>query len=109
MPIRNKSQNLNTPMLLVDFPTKEVFLDLYRTSVPKATVLRYWDILNARKNGASMRESGALHSISKQRVEQIEAKFVRLLGERYWKQTEDLLSLLSAFSSVLEMHEKDQP
>jgi hypothetical protein len=71
----------DTPYLLVDFPTKEVFHSLYSGHVPLANQERYWDILQRRKAGATLEESGKPHSVTRERVRQIEAKFIRLLGE----------------------------
>jgi len=102
VPILNHSDNQNTPYLLVDFPTKEVFHSLYSGYVPKENQEKYWDILNRRKDGATLEESGRPHAVSRERVRQIEAKFIRLVGQWYWSETGKALSELSQSSSVLE-------
>lgn len=40
---------------------------------------RYWQVLNARRNGASLAEAGKPFGYCKERVRAIEAKFHRLL------------------------------
>jgi hypothetical protein len=74
----------DTPYLLVDFPTKEVFHSLYSGYVPLVNQERYWDILQRRKVGATLEAAGKPYAMTRERVRQIEAKFIRLLGERYW-------------------------
>jgi hypothetical protein len=73
----------DTPYLLVDFPTKEVFHKLYSGHVPLANQERYWDILQRRKAGATLEESGKPHAVTRERVRQIEAKFIHLVGKLY--------------------------
>jgi hypothetical protein len=86
----------DTPYLLVDFPTKEVFHSLYSGHVPLANQERYWDILQRRKVGATLEAAGKPHAMTRERVRQIEAKFIRLMGERY------RTSAVPAVSSELE-------
>jgi hypothetical protein len=86
----------DTPYLLVDFPTKEVFHKLYSGHVPLANQERYWDILQRRKAGATLEESGKPHALTRERVRQIEANFIRLLGKWYWT------SVVPAVSSELD-------
>lgn len=74
----------DTPYLLVDFPTKEVFHGLYSGHVPLANQERYWEILQRRKAGATLEAAGKPYAMTRERVRQIEAKFIRLLGEQYW-------------------------
>lgn len=73
----------DTPYILVDFPSKTAFIDLYSRSVRKENILKYWKILKARANGATLEEAGKPYGIGKERVRQIEAKFIRLLGDNY--------------------------
>ena len=102
VPIRNITANSNTPYLLVDFPTKEVFYSLYSRYVPKANQDKYWDILNKRREGATLEQSARPYALSRQRVREIEAKFIRLVGRLYWRELEQSLSALSKPSSRLE-------
>jgi hypothetical protein len=79
VPIRNNSAD--TPYLLVDFPTKEVFHTLYSGYVPKANQDKYWDILSRRREGATLEQSGKPHAMTRERVRQIEAKFIYLMSK----------------------------
>ena len=71
----------DTPYLLVDFPTKEVFHSLYSGHVPLANQERYWDILQRRKAGATLDAAGKPHAVTRERVRQIEAKFIHLMNK----------------------------
>ena len=71
----------DTPYLLVDFPTKEVFHSLYSGHVPLANQERYWDILQRRKAGATLVAAGKPHAVTRERVRQIEAKFISLMNK----------------------------
>ena len=102
VPITNRSINTNTPYLLVSFPSKEVFDSLYPRNTQEQ-IDRYWEILNRRKDGSSLEESGSIYALSRERVRQIEAKFCRLVGAHYWKEVSASLSkLVSAFSLETE-------
>ena len=74
-----------TPYLLVDFPSKTSFVDLYPRRIDKRLIYKYWDILKARSNGASLEEAGSPFGLTKERVRQIEAKFLRLFSEQFWR------------------------
>ena len=73
----------------------------------------YWDILNRLSSGMTMVEAGKPYALTKERVRQIEAKFVRSLGQEYWEGIESNLSLLSGFSKkvslMTEMQQTSQP
>jgi len=71
-----------SPYLLVEFPDKGTFKSLYRASIADATVEKYWVILKARAGGATLQEAGFFYGLSKERVRQIEAKFLRGLAKR---------------------------
>jgi hypothetical protein len=70
-----------SPYLLVEFPDKGTFKSLYRASIADATVEKYWVILKARAGGATLQEAGFFYGLSKERVRQIEAKFLRGLAK----------------------------
>lgn len=73
----------NQPITLVDFPSEEVFNELYEDVAPgytpEASRAKYWAILNARKDGATLSEAGKPYGLTRERVRQIEARFRRLL------------------------------
>lgn len=89
VPIRGHG---DTPYVLVDFPSKTTFIDLYSRSVRKENILKYWEILNARAKGATLEEAGKPHGIGKERVRQIEAKFLRLLSDKYSRVRSSLMT-----------------
>lgn len=82
VPVRCEGE---APYVLIDFPSKSVFTDLYPRRIPKEKIYQYWEILNARRNGALLAEAGRPFGITKERVRQIEAKFLRLFSEHYWR------------------------
>jgi len=70
-----------SPYVLVEFPDKGIFRSLYRASITDATIEKYWVILKARAGGATLQEAGFFYGLSKERVRQIEAKFLRGLAK----------------------------
>jgi hypothetical protein len=93
VPIRGKGE---TPFLLIDFPSKEEFMKVYKGHASNTEM--YWDIVNRLSNGMTMVEAGQPYALTRERVRQIEAKFVRLLGQAYWEGIESNLSILSVLS-----------
>lgn len=61
---------------LVEFPSREVFDGLFARS-PAENRDQYWHILNQRAKGFTLAESGKPYGYSRERVRQIEAKFLR--------------------------------
>lgn len=115
VPIRNSTQHEATPYLLVDFPTREEFDKMYAKHKSQELKDKYWNILKHRAQGKTLEESGRPYGITRERVRQIEARFQRLVGERYTTQLEanlvkisSLLILITPFSDF-ETHEMFQP
>lgn len=102
VPIRNSTQHEATPYLLVDFPTWEVFQQMYSKHKSTELKAKYWDILRARSQGKTLDQSGKPHGITRERVRQIEARFQRLMGERYTTQLEANLAMLSLHQRLVE-------
>jgi hypothetical protein len=98
VPIQGRGE---TPFLLIDFPSMEVFKKTYKGHT--RNIEMYWDILNRLSSGMTMVEAGQPYALTKERVRQIEAKFVRLLGQDYWEGIESNLSLLSGFSKTVSL------
>lgn len=104
VPIKGKGE---TPFLLIDFPNKKAFKKTYKGHAKNIEM--YWDIVNRLSKGMTMVEAGQPYALTRERVRQIEAKFIRLYGQEYWKGIESNLSILSAFSKKVSlMTEKQQ-
>jgi hypothetical protein len=75
------SCDFDRPILLIPFPTREQFNSLYgkRTDIDKK-----WIVLTARAQGCTLLAAGASYGLSRERVRQIEEKFIRLMSE-YWQ------------------------
>jgi len=73
-----------SPYVLAEFPDFPEYCSLYRRRVRAELLYKYWDILNRRKDGMSLLDAGRPHHITKERVRQIEAKFLRLFRESYF-------------------------
>ena len=67
----------DTPYLLVDFPTKEVFQDLYKKYHRPDIIDRHYAIVKMRSEGYTLKRCGEEFGITKERVRQVEAKFLR--------------------------------
>lgn len=83
VPLRSGSPD--HPITLVDFPSQELFRSLYTNKVRSENLDRYWEILCARARGQSMADTARAHGVSKERVRQIEAKFLRLMQQHHSK------------------------
>jgi hypothetical protein len=104
VPIQGRGE---TPFLLVGFPSIEVFKKIYKGHANNIEM--YWDIVSRLSNGMTMVEAGKPYALTKERVRQIEAKFIRLLGQAYWEGIESNLSILSTLSKrVVLMTEMQQ-
>lgn len=108
VPIQGRGE---TPFLLVDFPSIEVFKKIYKGHANNIEM--YWDIVSRLSNGMTMVEAGKPYALTKERVRQIEAKFIRLLGQAYWEGIESNLSILSTLSKrvalMTEMQQTSLP
>ena len=104
VPIKGRGE---TPFLLIDFPSIEVFKKIYKGHANNIEM--YWDIVSRLKSGMTMVEAGQPYALSRERVRQIEAKFIRLLGQAYWEGIESNLSILSTLNKrVVLMTETQQ-
>jgi len=68
-------------IVLVDFPTKEVFTQMYQKYHRQPAIDRHYDILQMRIAGNSLSDCGKAFGVTKQRVSGIEAKFLRKMRE----------------------------
>ena len=67
------------PIRLVEFPTFEQFRELYGNQVKGDNLPRYFRMLTARANGATLTDAAKAEGVTKERARQIEAKFLRLM------------------------------
>lgn len=102
VPVKNSTQNEAKPYLMLDFPTREDFNALYVKHQSTNLKEKYWQMLNYRSQGHTLKESGRLFGLTRERVRQIEARFQRLVGEKYRTQTEAILTMLSAHPLAVE-------
>ena len=70
--------NPDMPYKVVDFPTREDFDKLLKR-IAADNREKYWAILKKRAGGATLSEAGQEYGLSKERVRQMEAKFLRLM------------------------------
>jgi hypothetical protein len=108
VPIRNTTQHEATPYLLVDFPTREEFDALYTKHKSQELKDRYWAILNSRAQGKTLTSAGNVFGLTRERTRQIEARFQRLMGEKYTTQIEANLSMLSSNQNLVELFLKSE-
>jgi hypothetical protein len=76
VPIR--TNDALSPYKLVEFPDRFTFETLFGASVTPVSVDKYWEILKRRLDGATLEEAGNPYNLSRERVRQIEAKFLRM-------------------------------
>jgi hypothetical protein len=77
----------DSPWLLIEWPSRDVFEALWGTRTPRANIEKYYAMLVLRKDGAKLREVGAKFSVTRERVRAIEARFLRLMKEHHLGQT----------------------
>jgi hypothetical protein len=81
----------SSPVLLVDFPTMEEFSILYGNRVTALNRQRYYRLLVARSNGATLADAGQLAGVTRERVRQVESKFLRLMRQKLLASTKPSL------------------
>lgn len=75
----------DSPYILIDFPDRGTFDNLYPRYTKGKSRDRYWEALNRRIAGETFADVGKALGISRQAVRQIEAKFLRLISESYFQ------------------------
>jgi DNA-directed RNA polymerase sigma subunit (sigma70/sigma32) len=76
----------DNPVKLVDFPSREDFIALWGNRVTAESKDKYFEILSSRAAGKTLSEVGRPYGLSRERVRQIEAKFIRLLHRHLKKE-----------------------
>jgi hypothetical protein len=76
----------DSPVTLVDFPPQEEFIALWGNRVTAEAKQKYFEILSNRAAGKTLSEVGRCYGLSRERVRQIEAKFIRLLHRHLKKE-----------------------
>jgi hypothetical protein len=102
VPIRIGTQHEATSYILVDFPTRKEFDYLYKKHNSNELKDKYWGILLHRSRGFTLADSGKPYGITRERVRQIEARFQRMMSDRYTTQFEANLAKLSEHRSLVE-------
>lgn len=67
-----------TPWLLVDWPTREAFDEMFKRSSKRDSI---WWLLRARSEGTTLQELSQRFGISRERIRQYEARFQRKMRE----------------------------
>ena len=80
VPVRTGDKNY--PVVMFLFPSKKKFKSLYRKGTNEDLLEKYWEILSRRIKGYTLVESGEQYGLTRERVRQIEAKFIRLFGDQ---------------------------
>lgn len=75
----------DSPYILIDFPDRGTFDSLYPKYTKARSRDRYWEVLNRRIAGETLVEAGKPLGITRQGVRNIEAKFLRLISESYFR------------------------
>jgi len=78
-----RTTNPDSPVRLVDFPSKEVFQSLFGNRVTAANLERYYLIMQGRVSGLTLKQLGVTNGLSVERIRQLEAKFLRVLAKYY--------------------------
>ena len=66
----------DTPYKLVDFPTREQFDKMYKSN-NKNLRDKYWNVLKMRSEGHTLLNTGSVYTLTRERIRQIEARFLR--------------------------------
>jgi hypothetical protein len=78
-----RTNDPDSPIRLVDFPSKEVFTALFGNRVTAAHLERAYLLMQGRLGGMTLRQLANNTGISVERIRQIEAKFLRALTKHY--------------------------
>ena len=86
VPIRTNDKT--NPYKLVPFPKRDEFDNLLGNRIKQDAKNKWWDVLQSRTKGATLQEAGQPFGIQRERVRQMEAKFLRLYSTKFSSTTE---------------------
>jgi DNA-directed RNA polymerase sigma subunit (sigma70/sigma32) len=66
----------DAPYQLVPFPTKKEFDEMFKRN-NKDLRDKYWNVLKMRSKGHTLQSIGSEYTLTRERIRQIEAKFLR--------------------------------
>lgn len=72
-----------SPYKLIDFPSRAELDGLFGKRMREEAVDRMYSMMQMRANGATLMELGSTFNLNRERVRQIEAKFIRALTHHY--------------------------
>ena len=81
VPVRTADKT--NPYKLIPFPKRDEFDLLLGNRIKQDAKDKWWDVLQSRARGATLQEAGQPFSIQRERVRQMEAKFLRLMSSKH--------------------------
>ena len=90
VPVR--TNNKTNPYKLVPFPTRAEFDLMLGNRIKQDAKDKWWDVLQSRAGGATLQDAGHPFSIQRERVRQMEAKFLRLMSSKHAPQSKSSLA-----------------
>ena len=85
VPVRTNDKT--NPYRLVPFPKRDEFDRLLGNRIKQDAKDKWWDVLQSRARGATLQDAGHPFSIQRERVRQMEAKFLRLMSSKHAPQS----------------------
>lgn len=76
----------DAPYKLVDFPSRAEFDRLFKSN-SKLLRDKYWLVLKMRSEGHTLQSVGGTHTLTRERIRQIEAKFLRKVSTSLMTET----------------------
>ena len=81
VPVR--TNDATNPYQLIPFPKRGEFDLILGNRIKQDAKDKWWDVLQSRARGATLQEAGHPFSIQRERVRQMEAKFLRLMSSKH--------------------------
>ena len=70
----------DAPYRLVDFPSREIFDEMFKRN--NSTLReKYWNVLKMRADGHTLKYTGETNILTRERIRQIEAKFLKKVAD----------------------------